>query len=329
MQEEILIETKNRFVLYPIKYNDIFDMYKTAISAFWTVEEIDLTRDIIDWDKKLTDNEKNFITNILSFFAASDGIVNENLGVRFMNEVQIPEAKGFYGFQIAMEFIHSEMYSLMIDTFIKDKDTKDKSLNAIEHFPCIKKKANWALKWIEDKESNFATRLVAFAIVEGVFFSGAFASIFWLKERNLMPGLCQSNEFISRDEGLHTEFAILLYSMLDNKLDEKTIHNIFEEAISIECEFITESIPCDMLGMNKDLMIKYIHFIGDRLLSQLGYDKIWNVNNPFDFMDRICLQSKTNFFEFKTNSEYSKCNVGNRSNDSSQDFHSFSIDEEF
>lgn len=328
MQEEILIETKNRFVLYPIKYNDIFDMYKTAISAFWTVEEIDLTRDIVDWDKKLTDNEKNFITNILSFFAASDGIVNENLGVRFMNEVQIPEAKGFYGFQIAMEFIHSEMYSLMIDTFIKDKNIKDKSLNAIEHFPCIKKKANWALKWIEDKESNFATRLVAFAIVEGVFFSGAFASIFWLKERNLMPGLCQSNEFISRDEGLHTEFAILLYSMLDNKLDEETIHNIFEEAISIECEFITESIPCDMLGMNKDLMIKYIHFIGDRLLSQLGYDKIWNVNNPFDFMDRICLQSKSNFFEHKT-TEYSKCNVGNRSNSSSQDFHSFSIDEEF
>lgn len=328
MQEEILIETKNRFVLYPIKYNDIFDMYKTAISAFWTVEEIDLTRDIIDWDKKLTDNEKNFITNILSFFAASDGIVNENLGVRFMNEVQIPEAKGFYGFQIAMEFIHSEMYSLMIDTFIKDKNIKDKSLNAIEHFPCIKKKANWALKWIEDKESNFAKRLVAFAIVEGVFFSGAFASIFWLKERNLMPGLCQSNEFISRDEGLHTEFAILLYSMLDNKLDEETIHNIFEEAISIECEFITESIPCDMLGMNKDLMIKYIHFIGDRLLSQLGYDKIWNVNNPFDFMDRICLQSKNNFFENRT-SEYARANVGNRSNSSSQDFHSFSIDEEF
>lgn len=328
MQEDILTETKNRFVLYPIKYNEIFAMYKTAVSAFWTVEEIDLSRDVDDWENKLTPNEKLFITNILSFFAASDGVVNENLGVRFMNEVQIPEAKGFYGFQIAMEFIHSEMYSLMIDTFIKDKDTKEKSLNAIEHFPCIKKKAEWALKWIEDKESSFATRLIAFAIVEGIFFSGAFASIFWLKERNLMPGLCHSNEFISRDEGLHTEFAILIYSTLQNKLSVSEVHKIFEEAISIECEFITQSIPCSMLGMNKELMIQYIHFIGDRLLVQLGYDKIWNVNNPFDFMDRICLQSKSNFFE-QRDSQYAKCNVGNHSNSSSQDFHTFSIDEEF
>ena len=324
MMEEILTESKNRFVLYPIKYHDIFNMYKLAVSAFWTVEEVDLTSDIEDWEHKLTTNEKQFITSVLAFFAASDGIVNENLDINFCQEVKIPEARAFYAFQAAIESIHSEMYSLMIDTFIKNPAEKHKSLNAIEHYPCIKRKSEWAIKWM-NKERDFAMRLIAFAIVEGVFFSGAFCSIFWLKERNLMKGLCSSNEFISRDEGLHTEFAVLLYSKLHNRLPVKTVHAIFEEAVAIESDFITEAIPCSMLGMNSDLMIEYIKYVADRLLSQLGYEKIWHAKNPFQFMQRLSLENKSNFFESRP-TDYSKANVGGKS---SSGVFEFSIDEEF
>lgn len=322
MEEEILTETKNRFVLYPIKYDKIWKMFKTAESSFWTAEEIDLTKDIHDWELKLNDNERFFIKNILAFFAASDGIVNENLAGRFYNDVMIPEAKAFYGFQIAMELIHSETYSLMIDTYIKDSREKDTLFNAIQTIPCIKKKADWALKWISSKDAPFSMRLIAFAIVEGIFFSGAFCSIFWLKERGLMPGLCTSNEFISRDEGLHTEFAILLYSMIKNRLSEDMVSSIIKEAVDIEIEFITQSIPCNLLGMNAELMSDYIKFVADRLSTQLGYDKIYLVKNPFPFMDRINLDHKTNFFENRE-SNYSKAKVGQKN------VYEFSIDEEF
>lgn len=322
MEEEILTETKNRFVLYPIKYDKIWKMFKTAESSFWTAEEIDLTKDIHDWELKLNDNERFFIKNILAFFAASDGIVNENLAGRFYNDVMIPEAKAFYGFQIAMELIHSETYSLMIDTYIKDSREKDTLFNAIQTIPCIKKKADWALKWISSKDAPFSMRLIAFAIVEGIFFSGAFCSIFWLKERGLMPGLCTSNEFISRDEGLHTEFAILLYSMIKNRLSEDMVSSIIKEAVEIEIEFITQSIPCNLLGMNAELMSDYIKFVADRLSTQLGYDKIYLVKNPFPFMDRINLDHKTNFFENRE-SNYSKAKVGQKN------VYEFSIDEEF
>ena len=308
MSEILLDDNPNRFVIFPIKYNELWDMYKKQVALFWTVEEIDLERDHNDWHK-LNDNERHFIKYVLAFFAASDGIVLENLGTRFMREVQLPEAKSFYGFQIAMENIHSEMYSLLIDTYIKDNTEKTYLLDAIHTIPCVQSKAHWALKWIVDGESNFAKRLVAFAAIEGIFFSGSFCAIFWLKERGLMPGLCTSNEFISRDEGLHTEFAVLLYSMLAHKLTEKDIHELIAEAVKIECEFITEAIPCNLIGMNMELMIEYIKFVADRLLKQLGYTKIYNTTNPFPFMDRISVEGKTNFFE-KRVSEYSKSGVG-------------------
>jgi len=306
--DPLLKENPNRFVLFPIKYDAIWKMYKNALGVFWTSEEIDLGKDLIDWPK-LKPDEQHFIKHILAFFAGSDGIVLENLGVRFMNEIQIPEAKCFYGFQIAMENIHSETYSLLIDTYIKDDVEKTRLFNAIDTIPCVGKKAQWALKWINDKDSTFATRLVAFAAVEGIYFSGSFCGIYWLKKRGLMPGLTSSNELISRDEGLHTDFAVLIYSMLQEKLSQETIHTIITEAVTIEKEFIIESIPCRLIGMNSDLMSQYIEFVADRLLSQLGYDKIYNTQNPFDFMEMISMEGKTNFFE-KRVMEYSKAGVG-------------------
>lgn len=320
--EEILTETTNRFVLYPVKYTPIWNMYKTAVSAFWQVEEIDLSKDIDHWENKLNENERNFIENILSFFAASDGLVDENLVTRFYNDVKIPEARAFYTFQMAMETVHSEMYSLMLDTFVKDQDKRDKLFNGMNTIPAIKKKADWTVKWIEDQDVPFAQRLVAFAVVEGIMFSGAFASIYWLKERNLMPGLCASNVAISRDESLHTEFAILLYSYLSNKLSKEQVQSIIKEAVEIEIQFITESIPCNMLGMNSNLMSEYVKYVADRLLTQLGSDKIYNTSNPFPFMDRIAMENKVNFFEERP-LEYNKANVGKT------DVYDFSLDEDF
>lgn len=323
--EELLVESKNRLVVYPIAYDNIWRMYKLALASFWTVEEVDLGKDMDDWNK-LSDNEQFFIKNILAFFAGSDGIVNENLSSRFMNEVVIPEARCFYGFQIAIESIHNEMYSLLIDTYIKDQQEKTKLLNAIYTIPCIKKKADWAFKWITSKTDSFAHRLIAFAAVEGIFFSGAFCAIFWLKERGVMPGLTFSNELISRDEGLHTEFAVLLYTtLIKNKLTQDEIHDLIKEAVEIENEFITESIPCQMLGMNATLMTQYIKYVADRLVVQLGYDKIYNVQNPFDFMDRIGLNQKSNFFESRVG-EYSRANVGG---DTNKEVFKFTLDEEF
>ena len=321
--EEILVENNDRFVMFPIKYNDIYKMYKDSISAFWTVDELDFNQDNTDW-LKLTENERYFIKNILAFFAASDGIVNENLVLRFYNDVKIPEARAFYAFQIAMETIHGESYSLMIDTFVKDRDEKDKLLRAVDTIPCIKQKADWAIKWLNDDRS-FATRLIAFAIVEGVFFSGAFCAIYWLKERGVMPGLTFSNELISRDESQHTLFAVLLYSHLNNKLSEDVIQDIMKEAVEIEINFITESIPCRLLGMNSDLMIEYIQFCADRLLVQLGVNKLYNVRCPFDFMDRIGMSQCESFFETRVSS-YSKASTvmadsnGNTHFDTEADF---------
>jgi len=304
--EPLLASDDNRFVMFPIKYEDIWVMYKKQVDCFWRSEEIDLTKDLTNWET-LNDDEKYFISMILAFFAASDGIVLENLAVRFMNDVQISEARAFYGFQIAMENIHSETYSLLIETYIKDNTEKHKLFNAITNFPCIKKKSDWAQKWIHDNRSSFATRLVAFACVEGIFFSGAFCSIYWLKKRGLMPGLTFSNELISRDEALHCEFAVLLYSKLQNKLKKTRIIEIIREAVEIECEFICEALPCRLIGMNSELMTQYIKFVADRLSVQLGYDKIYNVTNPFDFMELISLESKTNFFE-KRNDSYALAN---------------------
>jgi ribonucleoside-diphosphate reductase beta chain len=307
-KEFLLEENKKRFVLFPIKHKEVWDMYKKAEASFWTAEEIDLSHDQTDWDK-LNDNERHFISHVLAFFAASDGIVNENLAVRFSNEVQIPEARCFYGFQIAMENIHSETYSLLIDTYIKDPVQKDKLFNAFETVPAVKKKADWALKWINNT-SSFAERLVAFAAVEGIFFSGSFCSIFWLKKRGLMPGLTFSNELISRDEGLHCDFACLLYSMLENKLSQDTIHKIISDAVAIEKEFICEALPVNLIGMNSEMMSQYIEFVADRSLMSLGYDKLYNTKNPFDWMELISLQGKTNFFE-KRVAEYQKAGVMN------------------
>ena len=307
-QELLLTPQPNRFVLFPIQHNDIWKMYKKQMALFWTTEEIDFEKDLTDW-KKLKEEEQYFIKNVLAFFAGSDGIVLENLAENFMNEIEIPEVRCFYGFQIAMENIHSETYSLMIDTYIKENQEKHKLLNAITEIPCVKKKADWALKWLNDKESTFAIRLVAFAIIEGVFFSGSFCAIYWLKKRGLMPGLTFSNELISRDEGLHTDFAVLLYSKVVEKVKVETIGEIMKEAVSIEKEFITESLPCNLIGMNSILMEQYIEFVADRLLRQLGYEKIWNTPNPFDFMEMISMTGKTNFFE-KRVSEYSKSGVG-------------------
>eukprot|EP00761_Pharyngomonas_kirbyi_P013205 gb/GECH01013232.1/.p1 GENE.gb/GECH01013232.1/~~gb/GECH01013232.1/.p1 ORF type:complete len:330 (+),score=64.39 gb/GECH01013232.1/:1-990(+) len=312
-KEPLLQENKSRFVLLPIKYKSIWDMYKKAEACFWTVEEVDLSADMKDWDN-LSDNERHFIKYVLAFFAASDGIVLENLGVRFMKEVQVPEARAFYGFQIAMENIHSEMYSLLIDTYIRDSEEKDSLFNAIDTVPAVQRKAEWALKWI-GSGSSFAERLVAFAAVEGIFFSGSFCAIFWLKKRGLMPGLTFSNELISRDEGLHTDFACLLYSMLEHTtLTEKRVKEIITEAVDIECEFITDSLPVDLIGMNSSLMQQYIRFVADRLFVSLGYDKVYHDQNPFDWMELISLQGKTNFFE-KRVGEYHKMGVTSGSNE--------------
>jgi ribonucleotide reductase beta subunit family protein with ferritin-like domain len=294
--EPILTRNDNRFVMFPIEHQDVWEMYKKSVDCFWRAEEIDLSKDYADWESLNTD-EKYFISMILAFFAASDGIVLENLATRFMSDVQISEARAFYGFQIAMENIHSQTYSLLIETYIKNSEEKHRLFNALEYFPCIQKKGDWAQKWINDNRSGFATRLVAFACIEGIFFSGAFCSIYWLKKRGLMPGLTFSNELISRDEALHTEFAILLYKKLVKKLTKARIHEIIKEAVEIENEFICEALPCRLIGMNAGLMTQYIQFVADRLCLQLGYDKIYNVSNPFDFMELISLESKTNFFE--------------------------------
>ncbi|MBT5975636.1 MAG: ribonucleoside-diphosphate reductase [Flavobacteriaceae bacterium] len=307
VKEELLTERENRFVLFPIDYPLIFEKYNQAVASFWTVEEVDLSKDSNDWDA-LTDNERHFIEHVLAFFAGSDGIVTENLAQRFMNDIQIQEAKCFYGFQIAMENIHSEMYSLLIDTYIKDSTRKDELFNAIDRIPCIGKKADWALKYIDSDEATFQERLVAFAAVEGIFFSGSFCAIFWLKKRGLMPGLTFSNELISRDEGLHTEFATVIYSMLSEKLEPERLKQIITDAVEIEKEFITESIPCRLIGMNADLMKQYIEFVADRLLVQMGNEKHYHSENPFAFMEMISMEGKTNFFE-KRVAEYSKSNV--------------------
>ncbi|KAJ2996222.1 Ribonucleotide-diphosphate reductase (RNR), small subunit [Globomyces sp. JEL0801] len=333
IMEPILTPNLKRFVLFPLRYPEVWRMYKKAEASFWTVEEVDLGKDNQDWDEKLNNDERFFISNILAFFAASDGIVNENLVERFSNEVQVPEARCFYGFQIMIENIHSEMYSLLIDTYIKDPTQKEHLFDALETIPCIRKKADWAMRWISDDNSSFAERLVAFAAVEGIFFSGSFASIFWLKKRGLMPGLTFSNELISRDEGLHCDFACLLYSLLENKLSNDVIIEIIKDAVAIEQEFLTESLPVDLIGMNAGMMKTYIEFVADRLLVELGVPKVWNVQNPFDFMDMISLQGnycamltlgKTNFFEKKVG-EYQKTGVmGSRetSKHPIEDFHS-------
>ena len=306
-QEPILQENKNRFVIFPIQHNDIWQWYKKQEASFWTAEEIDLHQDVVDW-KKLNDDERYFLKHILAFFAASDGIVNENLAENFVNEVQYSEAKFFYGFQIMMENIHSEMYSLLIDTLVDNDAEKDELFNAIERFPAIKKKADWALRWIESE--SFAERLIAFAAVEGIFFSGAFCSIFWMKKRGLLPGLATSNEFISRDEGLHRDFACHLYNNhLNNKVPVERITQILVEALDIEREFITESLPVNLIGMNAKLMSEYLEFVTDHLLETLNCPKVYNTPNPFDFMDMISLEGKTNFFE-KRVSEYKKAGVG-------------------
>jgi len=319
--EPILEENKNRFVLFPIQHDDIWSFYKRAEASFWTAEEIDLAPDLVDWESKLNDDEKHFIKHVLAFFAASDGIVNENLAENFLSEVQYTEAKFFYGFQIAMENVHSETYSLLIDTYIKDSAEKTHLFNAFETLDCVKKKADWALRWIE--KGSFAERLVAFAAVEGIFFSGSFCSIFWLKKRGLMPGLSFSNELISRDEGLHCDFACLLYNdHVKNKLTEEEVRTIILDAVEIEKEFVTDALPVRLIGMNSEAMGQYIEFVADRLLNELGCAKEYNATNPFDFMDMISIQGKTNFFE-KRVGEYQKAGV---LGDSSQ---TFSLNEDF
>ena len=318
--EVLLEENKDRFVLLPIKHPKIWDMYKTHEQGFWTAEEIDLHPDLKDWER-LNDDERHFIKHVLAFFAASDGIVNENLAVNFMKEVQLPEARCFYGFQIMMENIHSETYALLIDTYIKDPAEKNKLLHAIETVDCVKKKAEWALRWIQN--GDFAERLVAFAAVEGIFFSGSFCSIFWLKKRGLMPGLSFSNELISRDEGLHCDFACLLYGMLKKKLTKERLLEIITDAVKCEHEFVTDALPVSLIGMNAKLMCQYIEFVADRLLVALGHQKIYNSTNPFDFMEMISLQGKTNFFE-KRVSEYKKAAVNTKT-----EHQVFKLDEDF
>jgi ribonucleoside-diphosphate reductase beta chain len=321
--EPILIENKDRFVLFPITHNDIWQYYKKAEASFWTAEEIDLSQDFKDW-ANLSDGERHFIKHVLAFFAASDGIVNENLAENFISEVQYTEAKFFYGFQIAIENIHSETYSLLIDTYVKDSREKDGLFNAIETMDCVKRKAEWALRWID--EGSFAERLVAFAAVEGIFFSGSFCSIFWLKKRGLMPGLTFSNELISRDEGLHSDFACLLYNdHLVNKLSVDTVTEIIKDAVMIEKDFVTDAIPVKLIGMNADLMCQYIEFVADRLLNELRCPKIYGASNPFDFMDMISLQGKTNFFE-KRVAEYQKAGVMDTGDDGKA---KFSLNEDF
>ena len=304
--EDILSPDDNRFVMFPIKHDDIWNMYKKQVDCFWRAEEIDLTKDITHWNG-LNQDEQFYISMILAFFAGSDGIVLENLAVRFMKDIQLSEARAFYGFQIAMENIHSETYSLLIDTYIKDSAEKMKLFQAIDNFPCIKKKSDWAQRWINDNRSSFGTRLIAFACVEGIFFSGAFCSIYWLKKRGLMPGLTFSNELISRDEALHTEFAVLLYNKLNTKIKKSKIYEIIKEAVELETEFICDALPCRLIGMNSELMTQYIQFVADRLCLQLGYYKIYNVPNPFPWMELISLESKKNFFEAR-NDAYALAN---------------------
>lgn len=306
--EPILRENPHRFTLFPIAKPKLFAKYKQHLSVFWTVEEVDLAKDMKDW-VKLSDNERYFIKNILGFFAGSDGIVQENLATRFMKEVQLPEARAYYATQNMIESIHSEMYSLLIDTYIEDKEEKLDTFRAIQNIPCVQKKAEWAQKWIDNDEEDFQTRLIAFAIVEGIFFSGSFCAIFWLKERGLMPGLTVSNEFIARDEGLHTDFAVALYEEIERKVPKAKVHKIIREAVKIEKEFITKSLPCDLIGMNSKLMSQYIEFVADRLSTQLGYGKVYSTANPFDFMERISLEGKDNFFE-KRVTTYAKAGVG-------------------
>jgi ribonucleoside-diphosphate reductase subunit M2 len=308
-KEPLLTPDDNRFVMFPIQHNDIWEMYQKEVDCFWRPEEIDLSKDLSHWNA-LNEDERYFISMILAFFAASDGIVLENLAQRFMSDVQISEARAFYGFQIAMENIHSHTYSNLIETYVRDKDEKERLFHAIEHFPCIKKKSDWAQKWIHDNRSSFGTRLIAFACVEGIFFSGAFCSIYWMKKRGLMPGLTFSNELISRDEALHCEFAVLLYSKLLKKVNKVRVREIIREAVDIEIEFICEALPCKLLGMNSTLMSQYIQYVADRLLMQLGYEKIYNTANPFDFMELISLESKTSFFERKTDA-YALANKSN------------------
>lgn len=324
MTEKILQDNPGRFVLFPIEHNDIWKFYKQQEACFWTAEEIDLAQDIQDWDNKLNDDEKHFVKHILAFFAASDGIVNENIALNFVNEVQYTEAKMFYGFQIMMENIHSETYSLLIDSYIKDKTEQLNLFNAIETIPAIKKKAEWALRWIEN--GTFTERLIAFAAVEGIFFSGSFCSIFWLKKRGLMPGLTFSNELISRDEGMHCDFACHLFNNhIENKLSESQIKEIIVSALAIEKEFILEALPVRLIGMNSDLMSQYLEFVTDRLLMALGCSKVYNSENPFDFMQNIALQGKTNFFE-KRVAEYQKAGVNNKSDESIEDAFSGDLD---
>lgn len=321
--EPLLQDNKDRFVIFPIQHNDIWQFYKNAEASFWTAEEVDLSPDLHDWQNKLNDNERFFISRVLAFFATSDGIVNENLAINFLQEVQYPEARCFYGFQIMIENIHSEMYSLLIDTYVKDPAEKDYLLRAIETIPCVTKKAKWALRWIT--KGSFAERLIAFAAVEGIFFSGSFCSIFWLKKRGLMPGLTFSNELISRDEGLHCDFACLLYvNHLQNKLSEETIREIIVDAVAIEKEFVTDALPVKLIGMNAELMCQYIEFVADRLLVALGCNKVWNATNPFDFMELISLQGKTNFFERRVG-EYQKTGVAQTNSEQN----TFSLDEDF
>jgi len=321
--DPILSPNEDRFVLFPIKYNDMMEMYKKHMAIFWTVEEIDLAQDVHDWEK-LTDNERYFISHVLAFFAASDGIVNENLAVRFYNDVQVPEARCFYGFQIAMENIHSEMYSLMIDTFIKDPKEKDKHFHAVQNFPFVEKKANWALNWIAS-DASYAERLVAFCAIEGIFFSGSFCSIYWLKKRGIMPGLCTSNEFIARDEGLHAEFACLMHDHLlpENQCSKETITRIITEAVEIEKGFICEALPVSLIGMNSELMAQYVEFVADFWLQRFGCEKVYNQANPFDWMELISLEGKSNFFE-KRVSEYQRPGVLSERSDQK-----FSLDVEF
>ncbi|KAJ3736500.1 ribonucleotide reductase [Lentinula guzmanii] len=326
--EPLLKGSQKRFVLFPIQFKD---MYKKAEASFWTSEEIDLSHDLVDWNQRLNNKERHFITHVLAFFAASDGIVNENLVERFSNEVQTAEARCFYGFQIMMENIHSETYSLLIDTYVKDVQQREYLFDAIETIPCIKRKADWALKWISDKQSTFAERLVAFAAVEGIFFSGSFASIFWLKKRGLMPGLTYSNELISRDEGLHTDFACLLFNHLKRKPHPRIIRKIITEAVAIEQAFLSDALPVSLIGMNAGLMRRYIEFVADRLLAALGNEKYYHSTNPFDFMDMISLQGKTNFFE-KRVSEYSKASINHSTTSSTRSMEpnrTFTMDEDF
>ena len=322
LPEPILEDNPNRFVLFPIVHDDIWAFYKKSEASFWTAEEIDLEADLVDWEKKLNDDERHFVKHVLAFFAASDGIVNENLAENFVAEVQYTEAKFFYGFQIMVENIHSETYSLLIDTYIKDTAEKNMLFNAIETLDCVKKKVDWALRWIDN--GNFAERIVAFAAVEGIFFSGSFCSIFWLKKRGLMPGLSFSNELISRDEGLHCDFACLIYNEhIQNKLDPEDVKKIIVDAVDIEKDFVTDALPVRLIGMNSDLMTQYIEFVADRLLVELGCEKVYDATNPFDFMEMISLQGKTNFFE-KRVGEYAKAGVL-----TGKESQTFSLDEDF